>query len=255
MSSFQTVQNQIDWARECINNAHAAAGTYFESDAFVRRVEIDPKTGERVDKIALVKDPPSTIEGPLRNAILDLKHSFDQSLFFAARAMGFERFNANFPWADSKSGFDGIIRRRQLDKKTMLPQVLIDEIERHGPYSTGPEPPNPEYLIREIAQLANDKHNIGITHSLEVSSVTFNAPMSFFGAASLSRPWDPVKKEVEICRLAPDTIATYNDPILNWNMFFNRAGIVGEIPAFDVARIFADKAQTVLNDLKAISSG
>ena len=250
MSAFQTPQNSIDWARSRIQAAYDSFSAYGKGDAFAFVIEDDIETGDKLHKFRIVQPLPPDVEGFCRNALTDIKHSFDQSLFAAARAMGFVRFKETYPWADSPTGLNRIIEARQRKEKARLPQVLIDEILRHEPYATGPDFIGGNDFIREIAKMVNDKHTIGFA---VVPSAT-SALVNFSGVSPfvLFEPWDPVKQELVISRVMPGGSIRYDDPTVTTNIRFQRAGRLGKVSVFDAAWGFADRAQFVLEGFKAV---
>ncbi|WP_408586570.1 hypothetical protein [Novosphingobium sp.] len=251
MTGFETPQEHIDWAKTRIDAAEEAFARYAQDGAITPVTEFDAEAGERVFKIRLVKALPMEITGPLRNALLDIKHSFDQSLFAAAQSHRCFRFAQNYPWADSLAGVEGIIDKRQSKPKSALPQVIIDEITRQKPHEAGPRLAGGEYLIREVAKLANDKHTIGFRTNVSLTGMKFSNAM-FSGSGSFLSPWDPEKQEMVIARLEPGGHFSYDDCTFGMDIFFDRAGDVGKIPVLVAARLFADHAQHVLEGFKAI---
>jgi len=110
---FTQAQKNIDWALTCLGAGREAFGSYVKTDAFAFVVEHDPDTGDRLYKCKLISRVPNEVEGYFRTALVELKHSFDMSLFTAAQAFGCPRFDKPFPWADSELGFEAILRGRQ----------------------------------------------------------------------------------------------------------------------------------------------
>lgn len=249
---FKEVQDQIDWAREQIDRGQADAIAHIKGDAFAFVTEIDLESGEKVHKFKLVNPLPNSIKGSFRSAVVDLKHSFDMSLHAAAQVMGCVRFDKTYPWADTPDGVRGIITKRQLKLHSRLPDALIDEIWRQEPYSTGPGFAGGNDLIREVANMANEKHTIGITTRADVTSYKFTN-MVLIGPNKMSGRWDPIKQELELLRIGVGGSASYDDAAVSVDILFKRAGSVGKIPAFSVATTFADKAQIVLDGFKRVA--
>jgi hypothetical protein len=249
---FKEVQDQIDWAREQIDRGKADAIAHIQAGAFVFVTEVDLKTGEQVHKFKLAKPLPNSIKGSFRSAIVDLKHSFDMSLHAAAQSMGCVRFDKTYPWAVTPQGVQGIIAKRQSKPDSRLPDALIEEIWRQEPYSTGPGFAGGNDLIREVANMANEKHTIGITTwadaaSYQLTNVVLDGPNKFIGH------WDPIKQELELFRVGLGGSASYDNATVSVDILFKRAGSVGKIPAFEVATAFADKAQVVLDGFKRVA--
>jgi len=257
MDAFQEVQDQIDWAKTNIETGFKAFDEYVKNGAFSRVVEDDLKTGEKVGKIKLVKRVPNEVKGPFRNAILDLKHSFDMALHASAKTLGFHRFDKTYPWSDTENGLRGIIESRQRNRDAKLPQILIDEIWRQKPYASGPKSPSGEYLIREIANMANGKHTIGLTVAAKIESyeISQHVRIDTKGGAALGGKWDPEKKELELYRASGDAAITDNNASVTAYIFFKRVGSAGQVPVNVAAETFADYAQLVLDGFKAVCAG
>jgi hypothetical protein len=249
MSHFNAPQKSIDWAKECIDRGRLEFGKYVNNDAFSLVIEDDVETGEKVTKIALVKDIPASVEGLFRNALVDLKHSFDQSLFAAAQSMSCIRFDRSYPWADSLIGLSAIIKTRQKDAKTRLPDVIINEIFRQEPHSTRPTFIGGNDFIRDIAKLVNDKHTIGFDIAASVETLVLKN-FTTNGPSSLAGKWDSIKKEIEICRVGIGGSVSHDHPSITSNIFFKRTGNIGKVPVPVAAMEFADKAQFVLDGFK-----
>jgi len=251
LEAFETPQKAINWARSNIEAARQTFVAYAQNNPLAFVIEEDPETGDKIHKFKLVKQMPDEIEHLCRNAIVDLKHSFDQSLSAAARTLNFVRFDKNYPWADSVVGLKRIIDQRQTKKDGALPQILIDEIYRQKPYSTAPGLATGNNLIREIAKMANDKHTIGIEVTANVASYIVSN-LTAAGPSELFRGWDPVKQELIFAIVKPGGSISYNKPQIAANICFKRAGDIGKIGVFDAAEAFADRAQAVLDGFKAV---
>jgi hypothetical protein len=182
---FNTPQETIDWAKSRIAEAETSFCTYVQTSAFENITEFDERTCEVIKKIKLIRPIPREVTGNLTNALVDLKHSFDQSLFAVAQAFGCKDFDKNYPWADTLSGVKGIIDKRQRNKSTALPQTIIDEIFRQEPHGSGSTFNGVNNLIREVAKMVNDKHSIGFKVSasivaMQMSDVHMSGSGSFF---------------------------------------------------------------------------
>ena len=248
--SFDTPQEHIDWAKTCIATAESSFAAYVQNNAFSNVTEFDPKTGEKIIKVKLANPVPQMVSGTVRGALLDIKHSFDQSLFAAARIAGCARFDKNYPWAETFFGTKGIIDKRQRKPESALPQFLVDEIFRQQPYGTRPGFSGGDNLIRDMARLVNDKHSIGFKVTASVTGMHIGK-MTMSGGGSFFHGWDPVKEELIIAKLMPGGEISYQDCAMSADIFFKRAGDIGKVPVFAAAKIFADRAQFVLDGFKS----
>lgn len=95
--AFNAPQQTIDWARESIRLGVEACAPYLQNDAFATVVEVDRETGDEVHKVILANPPTLAIKGYFSNAVTDLRHSFDQSLFAAAQVADALSSTRTFP--------------------------------------------------------------------------------------------------------------------------------------------------------------
>jgi hypothetical protein len=249
MSHFDVPQEAVNWAKTCICLAEEGVKSYLQKQAFASVVELDPETGQQLTKIKLVSPLPIDVAGFLRNALVDTKHSFDQSLFAAAQTVGCVRFDKNYPWSQSIKGLKTIMEKRQRDRKAALPQIIVDEIFRQQPYATGEALSSGHDLIREIAHMVNNKHTIGFRAAASIESVTMTSVM--IGGGSVFSNWDPVKEEMVLARTDPGSSFSYENCAVSTDVFFKRAGKIGEVSAVFAAKQFVDRAQIVLDGFKA----
>ncbi len=226
---------------------------YLKSNPLAFVVETDPQTGEHIHKFKLVREPPADIKHLFRNALLDVKHSFDRPLQAAVHAQGFRGFDRNYPWTETIIGLKKTLRKRQSKKKTAVSIPILKEIFRQHPYSGSPSAASGQDLVREIANMANDKHSIGFEVSASVHSLSITGGM-FFNTGIEFGGWDSVKKELIVARSAPDGRAFYGDTKLTTDIFFNRTGDLGQIPAWIALWHFADRAQVCLEGFKRAAS-
>lgn len=251
MSAFDKILDQIEWAETCIEAARVEITQYVQYDAFRFEHQMNPKTGEHVHKIVLVKDVPNSIKGKLRNAVVDLKHSFDMTLHAAASALGNSRFDKNFPWADSPKGVRGIIDSWQSKDKTRIADAIIDDIWRQEPYATGEGYSGGEDLTREIAKMANNKHTIGIGATAQVQTILFpNIRAKNVRSFSLVEPWNPNKNEMILSRYIGTV--SYDDTAVTGCVVFERVGRIGSLPAVPAAMHFLERAKLCVEGFKAI---
>lgn len=259
MDAFETPQNNIDWARQCLDRGREAFRIYAHSNSFIHVAEHDPETGDEVRKVVQIKPLPDEVGHYFRNALVDLKHSFDQSLFAAAKKLGFHRFKKNYPWADSPAGLRATLGKRQTDKDSILPDILIEEIWRQEPYATGPSFSGGNDLIREVAQMVNDKHTIGFVSVPIVASMRLD---NFMVSTRNRGPdtgvilpefiWDPVNKEMILGRVRGGAKILYDDPQVSIQVLFERTGLLEDVSAPVAIRRFADRAQFVLEGFKRV---
>jgi hypothetical protein len=256
MDHFGKPKKSISWAMECLGKAQDELMSYIKAGGFEFVVENDEEKFVEIRKFRQAKPLPDSLEGYLRNAFVDLKHSFDQSLFAASRATGADRYSGNYPWADSDIGLTAILAKRQKKDSSKLSSSLLDEIWRQQPYSTGPINMTRNNLAREIARVVNDKHTIGFTpaaalRNAYVPIVFMQAPAN--GVASMFEAWDPVKKEMVISRKTGEggSISNY-EPQVQIDIMLDVDGVLRDVPVQILVHEFAEHATFVLEGFEAV---
>ncbi|WAC22908.1 hypothetical protein [Blastomonas sp. SL216] len=251
MITFDSVQQEIEWARSNLNRAGILLDQYVESQPFSLVIEDDAETGGKIHKIKRMVDPPTEIGHLIRNSILDLKHSFDRSLHVAAFTAGREDFNKNYPWSENVAGLKAILRSRQSKNSTSLPLNIIKEIFRQKPYSGEKMPISSRYLVREMAQMANNKHSIGFEFVARPSGTMISGFMSYNASISFGT-WDAVNKESVFVRVWPGGHAAYGQTSISVDIFFKRDGPIGKVPASVALREFLKSAQMSLEGFQRV---
>lgn len=249
---FDTPQKSINWAKQFIEKGEEATKLYFDQGPFMMIAEHNQATGEILKKFKLIREPSPEIEGFFTDAVVRIKHSFDQSLYAAAQAAHYFKFDKNYPWSDSYSGLISILKARQKNKNTKLSQKILDEIVRQKPYFLDKDNQSPDYLIREMARIANDKHTIGFTAAASVCSMRIQG-LTMVGPAEFLYPWDPIKKEMVIYRTMLGGSVTHGKPTFSADIFFDRNGILRTVAAGVALQQFVDRAQYVLDGFKSLS--
>ena len=251
MDSLNSVQDDINWAKSRIDEGKVLFETCLNDDPFSFLIETDPHTGEHFHKFKLVKDFPIEIKHLFRNALVDLKHSFDRALNAAAQEVRGRTYNSSYPWADSVVGFKSILRKRQTDVKTALPFNLLRELFRQYPYAGSPKAPEGQDLIREIAHMANAKHTVGFEIRASASLAVISNG-HFSNTWPVFDGWDAVKKELVIARSAPNGKAVHGNTELSTHIFFERSGELGKLPAWIALWHFADHAEACLQGFRRV---
>ncbi len=247
---FQRPQNTINWAERSIHEGiqHFLA---FGQDpgSFVKKIEFDSDTGDYVYKIVQQRDLPDVIEQRWTEALNNLRNSFDQSIFAACTAINDPRKKLNYPWADSPVDLGHRLRGRE--RKPKVPPLLWEEIKRQQPYPTGEGYTGGDDLIRAVATIANAKHTIGFEIGCVVTSI-FGGVMSFGrdGFFGMRPPvWNPDKKEIELLRVRDATM--HQEPGAHVTIFFRSGPLPRRTAAPEALLLFHQKAQSVLDGLKA----
>lgn len=247
MDVFQRPQQTIDWAKRSLDEGYQTFSAYAQDDGFAFVTEVDPETGENLLIFRQVKSIPAEVGMHFTNALNNLRNSFDQSLFAVCEAVGHPMSDAHYPWATDPRDLEH--RMSGGKKNSTLPDEIKIVIRRQEPYFAGEGHPGGSHNPRLVSVLANDKHTVGFVANATVDSVTLPRIITR-GSASIGAPWDSVKKEMIIIRTS-GTVA-YEHPSVAVDITFDRR-IRGEpIPAAAGIGTFANFAQRVLDDFKAL---
>lgn len=258
LDSFRTPQKSIDWATTAIDNAQAAFRAFLACDHTMPKIEqFDPATGHYETKIVQAADIPSEFESNVTNALNLLRNSFDQSLFAACVAISQSREKANYPWADNP---DPDLERRLTARvskgsdRLKIPDSLWDCIRRQQPYGRGEGYSGGDDVIREIAKVANAKHTVGFVVVADIAGVSHYFPTGEGGrwVALGDQTWNPLKKEIVLyVSNLPNLGAFQNYQKVAFRMTYPQGSPLAGLPVTDTLRVFANKAQSVLDTFKA----
>lgn len=204
---FRPAEETIGWAKEEIADFTARVSAYFANRHSTMIREHDAKTGgdwfilrfaERIDLNVFKK--------PTVQALLHIRHSFDQATNIAGSYISGKRFKKNFPWAD---------RPRDLEdhRLTEFPQQLWGPIKSQEPYPRGDSYPGGNNLVRALACLANNKHSVGFVIDA-LGGMAADALVIEPGVkrvAIMAPNWNPVKQEIRLCLVAGGRIELKGD--------------------------------------------
>lgn len=246
LDSFDKPAELLQWADEAVSDLKVEIKAFFSPDAGSFVAESDPQARELVLKFVFRKKIPSTIRRRATEALNNIRHSFDQSLYAACRVLR-QPSEINFPWRTNPKDL-----ARFLESKH-VPRELWDDIFRHEPYFTGEGYAGGDNYIRKLAQLANGKHTVGLGVRGEVvgfvwPDVTYSGP---FARVALTMPrWDPVKNEIVYARV-PLGASLQDNERVKLHIVLDEPGLLQGKPLVASLELLLKKAHTVHNDFKA----
>lgn len=261
--SFQQPRNLIKWANEAIDEGAAAFAAFAEDkEAFKFIKEFDKDLGEYAFKLVQRKPPPDIIARRWTEAINNLRHSFDQAVFSACKAISWPISAGNYPWAENPD--PDLVRRLEGGKKgPSIPRELWDCIKRQEPYPRGDTYSGGDDLVREMSKIANAKHTIGLIVSAVAQKVIIGRQGDWLvharegglalhvgGRRHAPGSWNSVKQELIIWSAPhPESYidADYNAEI---HIVLNRAGLLERTAAVVALKHFAAKAQSVVDSFE-----
>lgn len=197
---FQPAEKSIRWAHKATAEVEREADSFFDfsrDDPFaIIVVEDDTNTGEKVQKLKVLRQIPDDLERKATEALNNARHSFDQTLNAGCSFLLGKRVKgANFPWATDPADLGRRIKNPAIDPR------LHHVIWSQEPYGTGDTYAGGDDAIRTIATIANSKHTVGLSVGGSIQSATF--PSIQFSGSSFKMPmpiWDSEKNEAELLR-------------------------------------------------------
>jgi hypothetical protein len=216
--------------------------------------EHDPERRQNILKVVAIAKIPRDVARKATDALSNIRHSFDQSIYAACRAIGKSpKDSIYFPWADSPTDLEyrlGAKVKPGKVPKIKIPPELWPRLRSFEPYGRGDSYSGGNDAIRKLAQIANRKHTVNLTFSPTVGHI--RAP-SFAGAGDLALlvpNWDPVKNEIVIARFSPEISSDYKYT-LRADVAFDEPILPPGIPVLPALRFFLAKAQAVREGLEA----
>lgn len=244
---FAPAEESIDWAEGAISELHTLIDAYFKRDVAEIVTEIDPDTGDNVQKLKFTADIPKNFRRKATEALNSARHSFDQSVF-AARNILSKRSakGVNYPWAAKPTDLDRLLRERGIDPR------LWDTIRAHEPYPTSDAYAGGHDLTRTLATIANNKHTVGLSVTGLITQ--FRAPDIIAHAVQnlqFGNPkWDPRKNEAELVRWQGD-LEVKGDYKFRFVICLKDARLSQPVDVLLALRHFTQKAKTACETIKA----
>lgn len=258
LSSFDSPRNTLTWAKEAINELDAICSAFLgTSQNFQEIRQFDADTKENVLKVVAAKKLPHGIARKATEALSNIRHSFDQSVYAACRAIGqTPKDSIYFPWADSPADLEyrlGKVSRPGKQQKIKIPPELWPVLRGFEPYRRSDTYAGGDDLVRELARVANRKHTVALNFRGEVAGIkfpSFSGSMDSGESFRLRMPnWDSVNNEIEIARY-PLGIKTDYNYSLNLYVALDESAPLYGVPVSSALGTFLAKAQAVLDVLE-----
>jgi hypothetical protein len=161
--AFAPANDAISWAYEVTRAFYESAELFFKDGNVVLRASYNPVLGENFLKVKIKQKLPYNLRMRATDALTNLRHSFDQSLFAALKLLDPAlKKTVYFPWARSPTDLNHLLKSRAIDERLWK---AIRDVE---PYSRGADFDGGDDLIRALAQLANGKHTVGLDVSTKL---------------------------------------------------------------------------------------
>lgn len=248
-SCFSVARDHICWACQAIEELRLEEQHYLQSGIWEVINTLDSDTGENVQKVRLVRDPPRQMARRATEALNNVRHAFDQATFAACSVVGkSSKAKLYFPWAQDPGDLDTLLRRRKLDPR------LWDAFRSQEPYPTSRDHSGGDDVVRALARLANSKHTVGLSVDGDVS---LPFVPGFSGDVSgdlriLIPKWDYVKKEADLLRWTGGVqalVTVHTD----FNLILSDTGLPHAVPLVGGLERFASKASSFVETIQAKS--
>lgn len=242
----------LSWSRKAINEFDSLCRDFFRQPNIQSITEFDAKSGLNEAKFVLMTDLPADAPRKVTEALVNTRHSFDQSLYAAIRALGITPVHdVYFPWTaspkDLQRRLEGTVNKGSNVLK--IPKVLWPTLGSFEPYGRSDRHTGGDNMIRAMAKVANRKHTVRLTFDLIARSAG-NVNISGDGPIQVLHPrWNPVKKQVVVARFGDH--AKLNDyGYINVGIVFDEAGPLQNTPVLTALRRFLAKAEAVAEALE-----
>lgn len=245
--SFEIASKTLVWGKEALTEFQAIADEHFTEDTYLRVVDDDFEKRVKVVKLVpIVQFPFSMAARKATEAVQSIKNTFDQATHAASFSVDTKLFGQTiyFPWVETPTG----LQPRLSGSK--IPPKLWPAFERFEPYGRGNSHTGGDSILRKIAQIANRKHDIGLSvtpHFFLTGTPVgrINGPAEFHRSR-----WNPVNGEVELFRYGMGSQIYYNYTI-EFNITFDKTTTLNNVPVFESVSNFAAKAEKVIAELRA----
>jgi hypothetical protein len=237
-------QDKLDRAKEHIEEFQRRVRAFFATDPYRQIVEIDPQTRERVTKIKMVKQMPSTVKMIAADAIGNLRIALDQAGYAVAIANGGSGKGGAFPFGDDLAD---AMNRATGGSKEIHPDIFSLMIT-FKPYKGGND------ALWALNKLSNaDKHRMTFAAVSASGGVNYK---SVSGSGPLAMPfpvWNREKHEMELFRTGADSKLKY-EAQFSMYVAFGEIDIVERQPVEPYLLHMAGQVESILASIDAESA-
>ncbi|MEJ5142788.1 hypothetical protein [Gluconobacter albidus] len=247
-SAFAAPTERLEWVEHALNEMDQCLRKFFIDNKTVYRTDFDPDTGESVYIASLPADIPSLAARKATEVINLVKETFDQCISSAQKCLGHPNFRdrkMGFPWGADATQVEANIRQKGIDQR------FRDIIFSHKPHFVGNDRNSADNYIRNIAQLANVKHTVGLAIAGSIEGViTPDIHIRTAQSLNILRPvWSFDKKETELVRYIGDVDIKTQYKII-YTVIFSGAEFIQPVNAVKGLLFFAQLADSLNESLK-----
>ena len=243
-SAFAAADDSLHACRESIKELSELTSQFFSGPIAALDRRIDPHTGEEVQYVVFTADIPRAFRRKATEALTSARHSFDQSLYAAHGLLtGSPRKSIYYPWARTPVDLEGLLVSRK------IPEQLHATIRAHAPYFEGENYAGGDDLIRGLAQIANNKHTVGLAVDFNVAGLVYPDVRATGSLSMLGTVWDAKRREAELMRWRGDI--EMNGPFrFAFNLSLSDRSLPAPVNLADSLERFRQSAETVFRGFK-----
>ncbi|MBS1060771.1 hypothetical protein [Gluconobacter sp. Dm-44] len=247
-SAFAAPTERLEWVEGALKEMDQCLREFFIDNKTVYRTDFDPDTGESIYIASLPANIPSLAARKATEVINLVKETFDQCISSAQKSLGHPNFRdrkIGFPWGTDATQVEANIRQKGIDER------FREVIFSHNPHFVGDDRNSADNYIRNIAQLANVKHTVGLAVRGDIESVT--TPSIHIKSAKsfkiLIPRWSFDKNEAELIRYIGD-IDIKNKYKIIYTVIFSDTKFIQPVNAMKGLLFFAQLANSLNESLK-----
>lgn len=241
----------LGWGQKGIDNFERVELAFLQGGVYREVTDVNSEPGFAILKLIRTNDIPEELEEIATGALLNIKHSFDRSLYAASRCLGRAPTGSgsiNFPWSDTIQGCKG----RVLGKRSKVPPELRSVVLSLEPYGRSQGNAAGDDISRVLAKMANRKHTIDLGMIVNAKNSRNSATMvnpTGFDISYVGSQWHFVEDEIIMARFAYPTQYRYEYDF-DAGVCFNETRALKRIFVKDALTHFHAKAEMVLERFK-----
>lgn len=243
-SPFDSARLLLDGAREDIEKFESLEAVYAndpETAGLVR--EMDPKTGDKLVKLKVLKQPPRDLRRLSHHIVSDLRHALDQATFAASEIiLGSEPDSVYFPFAMNPKDLAHRLKK--------IPPELHAFLAAQEPYPRGNGYPGGNNLLRLLGTLAGpNKHEVALNVGIHTTAVEMTDVRGELFAAPWPR-FDRTKNELVLFRIFPGGRVDY-ELFVPLHIAFRQSKGGDDVPIHALFRAWLEKVEAIIDGLES----
>lgn len=247
LPEFSEARDTLDWAKEAFDEADTIVKDYFVQTAQTRHVELEPDGLHKLIIYRLGARLPRALRRKATESLNNIKHSFDQSLFAACSAVSSSVRKINYPWSQRPSDLERLLVGRK------IPEMLHAVIRSHEPYPVGGQHSGGNDTIRNLATIANRKHDVGLSVGAEVGTISFPTVSVMSATGETAKfggfDWDQAKNQIQVAKIPIGM--EMDDPKISYQVVFDKVGALNGHCIFGCLELFLQHAEIAFETLQS----